>query len=274
MTEPSAGLPVASDWYDLCAMDDAVLVTEPHVAPLLRANIWSIAGRDGNLVIDAGLGLVPLRPVLDLSMAKPTQLVATHAHRDHIGGAHEFDAVCAHRLEAAAIAAATDNLSLDVAKWPTGLVEKFEIKGYRCRCGMLSARPSASFLPEKAQLQPAAVTRILDEGDVIDLGDQAFEVLHLPGHSPGSIGLFEHRTGALYSGDAVYDGPLLDDIEGADIEDYARTMERLLRLPIISVRPGHGPCFGTTRLSQIAKSYLQRWSNADTRRLNPPGGSQ
>jgi len=41
---------------------------------------------------------------------------------------------------------------------------------------------------------PAAPTRVLGAGDVIDLGDRAFEVLYLPGHSPGSIGLWEMAT--------------------------------------------------------------------------------
>jgi glyoxylase-like metal-dependent hydrolase (beta-lactamase superfamily II) len=47
-----------------------------------------------------------------------------------------------------------------------------------------------------------------DRDLVIDTGDRHFEVLHLPGHSPGSIGLWEERSGTLFSGDAIYDGPL------------------------------------------------------------------
>ena len=41
--------------------------------------------------------------------------------------------------------------------------------------------------------------------------------LHLPGHSPGSLGLWEPRSGLLLSGDAVYDGPLLDQLPGRDL---------------------------------------------------------
>ncbi|MEJ0007003.1 MAG: MBL fold metallo-hydrolase [Steroidobacteraceae bacterium] len=89
-------------------------------------------------------------------------------------------------------------------------------------------------------MRPAApATRLVDEGDVIDLGDRVFEVLHLPGHSPGSIGLLESRTGTLFSGDAIYDGPLLDDIPGSDIAAYIRTMRRLLTLSVTVVL-GHG----------------------------------
>jgi glyoxylase-like metal-dependent hydrolase (beta-lactamase superfamily II) len=99
---------------------------------------------------------------------------------------------------------------------------------------------------------------ILDEGDVIDLGDRAFEVLHLPGHSPGSIGLWESATGTLFSGDALYDGPLLDEVPGADIDAYVNTMDRLRRLPVEVVHAGHDPSFGRERLVELTTAYLAR----------------
>ena len=48
--------------------------------------------------------------------------------------------------------------------------------------------------------QPCAQVTEIDEGDVIDLGDRAFEVLHLPGHSPGSIGLWDPGPGRCSAG--------------------------------------------------------------------------
>jgi len=62
---------------------------------------------------------------------------------------------------------------------------------------------------------------------MIDLGDRVFEVMHLPGYSPGSIGLWEARSETQFSGDAIYDGPLLDEIPGSDITVYFDTMLRL-----------------------------------------------
>jgi glyoxylase-like metal-dependent hydrolase (beta-lactamase superfamily II) len=97
---------------------------------------------------------------------------------------------------------------------------------------------------------------LIDEGDVLDLGNSAFEVLHLPGHSPGSIGLWEKATGILFSGDAIYDGPLLDDIGGADKQAYARTMKRLRKLPVNVVHGGHDPSFGKKRLHELVDQYL------------------
>ena len=101
-------------------------------------------------------------------------------------------------------------------------------------------------------------TRRLAAGDVVDLGDRAFEVLHLPGHSPGSIGLWEAASGILFSGDAVYDGPLLDQLPGSDVAAYEQTMRRLLELPVSVVHAGHDPSFGRERLSELARGYLAR----------------
>jgi glyoxylase-like metal-dependent hydrolase (beta-lactamase superfamily II) len=96
------------------------------------------------------------------------------------------------------------------------------------------------------------------EGDRIDLGDRVFEVLHLPGHSPGSIGLWEAASGILFSGDAIYDGPLLDEIPGSDIPVYLRTMRRLEQLPVRIVHGGHDPSFDGRRLRDLARAYITR----------------
>jgi glyoxylase-like metal-dependent hydrolase (beta-lactamase superfamily II) len=99
-------------------------------------------------------------------------------------------------------------------------------------------------------------TRTLEEGDVVDLGDRHFEVLHLPGHSPGSLGLWEQASGILFSGDAIYDGPLLDDLPDSDVSDYVRTMQRLRELPVRVVHGGHDASFGRERLIELANAYI------------------
>ena len=101
-------------------------------------------------------------------------------------------------------------------------------------------------------MPPAGSTGV----DVIDLGNRCFEVLHLPGHSPGSIGLWEASTGTLFSGDAAYDGALLDTLPESDITAYIASMKRLRALPVTVVHGGHEPSFGRERLRQLADDYL------------------
>ena len=66
----------------------------------------------------------------------------------------------------------------------------------------------------------------------------------------------------MFSGDAIYDGPLIDVIAGGDIDDYIATMERLRDLPVRVVHGGHEPSFGRARLIEICDTYLAKWEAA------------
>ena len=117
-----------------------------------------------------------------------------------------------------------------------GLPENWDAKSYRVR--------------------PVPATRLLGDGEVIDLGDRAFEVIHTPGHSPGGIALCEKKTGALLSGDIVYDGPLIDDAYHSDLGDYEKSLRRLARMSIQIVHGGHFSSFAGSRLGTIIDEYL------------------
>jgi glyoxylase-like metal-dependent hydrolase (beta-lactamase superfamily II) len=106
-------------------------------------------------------------------------------------------------------------------------------------------------------VKPAPATKMLEQGDIIDLGDRHFDVLHVPGHSPGSIALWERERGLLLSGDAVYDGPLIDDAYHSNPEDYVATMQRLRELPVNVVHGGHYPSFGRDRFRELIDDYVR-----------------
>jgi glyoxylase-like metal-dependent hydrolase (beta-lactamase superfamily II) len=63
--------------------------------------------------------------------------------------------------------------------------------------------PHKSFDWRAYEIRPAPATTLLADADVIDIGDRRFEVLHLPGHSPGCIALYEADTRILLSGDVI-----------------------------------------------------------------------
>jgi glyoxylase-like metal-dependent hydrolase (beta-lactamase superfamily II) len=123
----------------------------------------------------------------------------------------------------------------------------------------LTALPHAGFALDHFAVRSAPLTATVRDGDILDLGDRVFEVLHVPGHSPGSIALWERSSGVLFSGDAIYDGPLLYDLPGCSLDDYARTLRRLRELDVTVVHAGHDPSFGRSRFRQIIDDYLARW---------------
>lgn len=248
-------------WFERATVDDAItLLWEPHVIPLMRCNIWHVRGRDRDLVIDTGMGVMSLSDELSDLVDKPVTAVATHGHDDHIGGHHEFDDVVAHPREAALLLDPPLRTLHIRDAWGDEVVDGLEAMGYAVpEEYFVDAVPPGVALTSFRQQAVRSVRRV-DEGDIIDLGDRTFEVLHLPGHSPGSIGLWEDATGTLFSGDAVYDGPLLDELPDSDITAYCATMERLLNLPVTVVHGGHDPSFGRERLHELARDYLRRRS--------------
>lgn len=248
---------VAEGWFERTRIDDGItLLWEPRVDPLIRCNIWHIRGGERDLVVDSGLGLASLVEAARDLFERPVTAVATHSHYDHIGGFHEFDDRVAHRLEAAELAAPGGFAALLADGLDKGLVASVQAAGYAVPDLLIDALPQAGYDIAGYRVQPAPATRLVEEGDIVAAGDRRFEVLHLPGHSPGSIGLWEAATGVLFSGDAVYDGPLLDGLPGSDVTAYLKTMERLLELPVTVVHAGHDPSFGRERLRELARAYI------------------
>src|SRR5258708_31146412 len=132
-------------------------------------------------------------------------------------------------------------------------IASLERAGYVVDSCFVTALPRAGFSLSQFACPAAPATRLVQEGDMIDLGDRVFEVMHLPGHSPGSIGLWEARSETLFSGDAIYDGPLLDEIPGSNIPVYADTMRRLEKLPARVVPAGPAPSFRGARPTVLSR---------------------
>ncbi|TVQ31766.1 MAG: MBL fold metallo-hydrolase [Geminicoccaceae bacterium] len=257
-------LPVAEAWYTIEKLDPTLYrVTEPHVDPLERAWIYLLKGKERDLLIDGGMGIVPLLPFLGELIDKPLLAVCTHAHIDHVGAMHEVEARLVHPLEADRLAVPTGFNSLFSRDFPPDFIEALAKTGYgRPPELLITALPHEGFDPKSYGLKGAPPTGLIDEGDVIDTGDRRFRVLHLPGHSPGQIGLLEEATGIFFAGDAVYDGPLLYEGPGMSLEGYVATLRRLKGLAVSVVHAGHDPSFDQRRLRQICRRYLEAWGAA------------
>jgi glyoxylase-like metal-dependent hydrolase (beta-lactamase superfamily II) len=252
-------LPIASHWFEFERLADGITrIWEPHVIRVMQCNVWHVQGRDRDLIIDTGMGLANLTHAAASVFSKPLAAVATHTHLDHVGSLHEFPVRIVHGAEAAHLDRPSENFSMVREDHPAEFISGLERAGYEVGTTFITALPSANFDLRRFACAAAPATRVVREGDVVDLGNRAFEVLHLPGHSPGSIGLWEAATGIFFSGDAIYDGPLLDELPGSDIAVYTATMRRLERLPARLVHAGHDPSFDGARLRELARAYLER----------------
>jgi glyoxylase-like metal-dependent hydrolase (beta-lactamase superfamily II) len=237
--------PVAKPWFHTQRIrDDLYCITEPSYTWENRANLWLIKGRDSDLLIDTGLGVSSLKLYLADLMDKPLKVVASHVHFDHSGGCHEFDQVYIHRNEHHALCSGDQRLILSAPEY--GFVPDSDFESV----------PYQGFSASNYEVRACPHALAIEHGDIIDLGNQAFEVLHLPGHSSGSIGLYNAAEQKLFSGDVVYDGELLDELEDSVVDDYIGTMEKLLQLKADEVRPGHYQSFDRRRLRELITHYI------------------
>ena len=254
-----AQLRLADKWYERKSISDGItLIYEPHVHPFLRCNIWFIRGRETDLLIDTGLGVASLKDAIADLTDKPVTALATHIHFDHVGCLHEFPHRLLHESEAPKMSDYNEFAFLRVPAELKPELAEYETHGETGSFNdlLINAAPAEEFDVDTYAVQSTSVTRSLADGDIVDLGNRHFEVLHLPGHSPGSIGLWEPGTGTFFSGDAIYDGTLLDELPDSNVPDYIDTMKRIRQLPVNIVHGGHEPSFGRDRMHELVDNYL------------------
>lgn len=235
-------VPALGDWFESTRItDDITLIREKYVAHWLRCNIWHVRGKNHDILIDTGMGLRPLKAEIANLAERPIKVISTHAHFDHIGGAHEFDCRLGHRLEQEIYSDPTGNNTV-----ASGFV----------RAEIFTAMPHRKFQVKDYHVTAAPLTGYLDEGDVVDLGDRSFQIFHMPGHSPGSIALLDANSKTLFSGDLIYDGDLYDSVYHSDKQQYRESLQRLKEFDVDVIHGGHDESFGKPRMLEIIDNYL------------------
>ncbi len=239
-------LTVAEEWFEIDPADEFGVrrVREPHAS---GGSIWLVEGSAQDLLVDTGIGVAPLRKFLEAHTDKPIVAFASVGYYDHAGGLHQFDERLIHERDAWRVRAPN--------RKNTVLEFYFD--------QALRALPHSEFDPDGYEMTACEPTRLLKDGDFIDLGRRSFEVLHLPGVTEGTCGLFERETGVLFTGEAlvwncsgVYDGEPGDRSDDADQETFCASINRLNELPAVQVYPGHGEHQDAAAMKQAITNYM------------------
>lgn len=158
-------------WFEVQTLSDGIrLIHEPFIRPFYRCNLWHVQGRDKDLLLDSGSGLVSLREQLPWLTERPLVAVASHCHFDHIAGHHEFAERLVHPAEA------------DILAAPDG---ENDLSRAFVGDDMFEAHPDCPLCYAEYRVKAAPATGFVEDGDVLDLGNRTLQVLHTPGHSPG-----------------------------------------------------------------------------------------
>lgn len=192
----------------------------------LGVNIYLIDGGSEYALLDVGF-LEELPEVLELirslgfSLSACKMILASHADADHAQGLARAREIM--RCEVAAHAKSVEPLE-------TG----DEIMTY--------ARVDAQNI--SIPMPPCKVDRVLNEGDLISIGDRTLEVWSTPGHTAGQLAF---RMGdLLFSGDNIFrDGSVgvIDAHHGSNLPDFIRSLKRIRESDVTWLLPSHGPIF-------------------------------
>jgi glyoxylase-like metal-dependent hydrolase (beta-lactamase superfamily II) len=181
------------------------------------------------ILVDAGMMAAPtLRNIKKLiDPQKIEMIVLTHCHHDHSGAAPELKAATGARL----------------------LLSEKEVGAV----GDDLASVAYLFGQQAPQYE---VDQTLKEGMVLDIGEWKLEVMETPGHSQGSLCLYEPRAKVLFSGDTVFpDGNIgRTDMYGGSTSDLVASIERLTGLDVEIMYPGHMEITGRDVKRQIEMS--------------------
>ena len=179
-------------------------------------NCYLVSDGAAGFVVDASFEPQELTDAAHAQGVTVSDIILTHAHCDHIAG-------------------------LDIARRelgrPNASVHPLEAEWLGEPQLNLSA-----FLGEPVSVAPAE--KRLRGGDILTLAGREWNVLDLPGHSPGSVGLYSPRDGVILSGDALFAGSIgRTDFPGSSFDVLAASIrEKLYTLPDdTKVYPGHGP---------------------------------
>ncbi len=166
------------------------------------------------ILVDAGMMAGPTLKNIKkfIDPAKIERIVLTHCHHDHSGAAPAL-------------------------KEATGARLMLSEKEVGCVGDELA---SVAYLFGQ-QAPEYKVDETLKEGMVLDIGEWQLEVMETPGHSPGSLCLYERKEKVLFSGDTVFpDGNIgRTDMFGGSTEELVSSIERLTELDVKIMYPGH-----------------------------------
>jgi len=190
----------------------------------LEEQIYLVMGDDSTLLIDTGMGIGSLKTFIEKFDLKNLIVVNTHGHPDHAGGNGEFSEVYLHPEDKDLY----DNICSD----------KVRISDIS---NMLK-KPGSEYENKIINYVDNVVS--IEDSSSIDLGNRIIETMLIPGHTKGSICLFDKKTGTLFSGDMITATDTWLYLDCCySLQTYVKTLKKLenTNWDIRQICPGHLP---------------------------------
>ncbi|NLL71359.1 MAG: MBL fold metallo-hydrolase [Epulopiscium sp.] len=214
-----------SHWFTIEEIDSITYAISEY-GHWERMHSYLLIGMHHALLIDTGLGIGNIKKEVESLTDLPIKVVTTHVHWDHIGGHHLFNDIFVHKEDVEwlrnGLPIPMDQIRKSIMQEPFSkkVPKDFDVNQYKVYTG-----------------NP---TKILQDNEIIDIGERKIRVLHTPGHSPGHVCFWEEEKGYLYTGDLIYAGTLYAFYPSTNPKDFKHSVDRISCLKDIKkILPAH-----------------------------------
>ena len=203
---------------------------------------YLVIGSDLAVLINSGMGVGNIKDVVSSLTDKPVQVINTSSNWENIGGNSLFDEILIHEADAPHLENPPDHSFLQARLEASHVWRSFP----------------EDFVPDDYTIAPSKATRLLQDGDLIDLGDRIINVIHTPGNTPGSICILDSQYSQLFTGDTLYLGELYAHRPLSNLFDYHNSLIKISSCsPFVDhVLPGYNMTpLKTSFISEVLSAF-------------------
>ncbi|AST57089.1 beta-lactamase domain protein [Thermoanaerobacterium thermosaccharolyticum] len=203
---------MTKDYYKINQIGDEIY----HIFDPAMVYCTLILGERSALLFDTCYGLGDLKYTVSKITDLPIIVVNSHGHIDHIGGNWQFESVYIHEND---ISLAKLHSSSEFKQRTLRYLQEQE---HTLNYVFPSNFSNDEFINRK---QPEFL--LVSDGYVFDIGERELEVVHIPGHTKGGIGLLDKRTKILLAGDSISPFVWMFLEESTSINNFIASLKRL-----------------------------------------------
>ncbi len=213
------------NWFEVYQLNEnTYAIYEPY--QWQEAISYLLIGTEKAMLVDTLQGIGDIKSVVDQLTKLPVIVVNTHSHFDHVSGNYQFETVY-------------------------GLDKPFTLnnaKGHDHSVNAGNMTPDTfwknvpkTFNADTYENKPYQISKYLQDGEIIDIGDRPIEVVFAPGHSPDSLILVDKNNRFMMTGDTFYPAPIYVYSDTSSFRDYANSIQTMLTYQneVDFLLPGH-----------------------------------
>jgi glyoxylase-like metal-dependent hydrolase (beta-lactamase superfamily II) len=204
---------VSDRWFEVYEpAKNVYAIYEPHQAEETIG--YLILGDQRALLFDTGMGISDVKKITAELTKLPIIVLNSHTHDDHVGGNWQFETIYAMDTDFTRTNAKGSREDAQAEITPDQI------------CGELPK----GFDAKSYATKPWHNSRFLHDGDKIDLGNRALQIVATPGHTPDAICLLDRANGLLFTGDTYYPAPIWLFRPETDLDAYVASVKRIAAL--------------------------------------------